>query len=76
MVRHASYGWLSKLWSLFGYPIYSVPYCNGDPKRAHNFDNHPYVHIPFTCGSEQCVNGEGGVAPLPTAGREQIRPNI
>ena len=20
-----------------------VPYCNGDPKRDHNFDNHSYV---------------------------------
>ena len=34
-------GWLSKLWSLFGYPKYWVPYYNKDPKRDHNFDNHP-----------------------------------
>ena len=26
------HGWLSKLWSLFGYPKYWVPYCNRDPK--------------------------------------------
>ena len=35
------YGWLSKLWCLFGYPKYQVPYYIKDPKRAHNFDNHP-----------------------------------
>ena len=35
-------GWLSKSWSFFGYPEYSVPYCNRDPKRDHDFDNHPY----------------------------------
>ena len=34
-------GWLSKLWSRFGYPKYQVPYYNRDPKRAHNCDNHP-----------------------------------
>ena len=27
--------WLSKLWSLFGYP-------NRDPKKDRNFDNHLY----------------------------------
>ena len=37
-----TYGWLSKLWSLFGYPKYSGPYYSRDPKRDHNFDNHPY----------------------------------
>ena len=36
------YGWLSKLRSLFGHPKYQVPYHNRDPKRDHNFDNHPY----------------------------------
>ena len=34
-------GWLSKLGSLFGYPKCQVPYYNKDPKRGHNFDNHP-----------------------------------
>ena len=38
-----AYGWLSRLWSLFGYPKYSVPYYHKDPKRDHNFDNHPYM---------------------------------
>ena len=33
--------WLSKLWSLFGYPKYEVPYYNRDPKRDQNFDIHP-----------------------------------
>ena len=29
--------------SFFGYPKYEVPYYyNRDPKRDHNFDNHPY----------------------------------
>ena len=37
------HGWLSKLWSLFGYPKDKVPYYNRDPKRDHNFDNHPHV---------------------------------
>ena len=32
-------GWLSKLWSLFGYPKYEGPYYHRDPKRDHNFDN-------------------------------------
>ena len=27
---------------LFGYPKYSVPYYNRDPKRDHHFDNHPF----------------------------------
>ena len=27
-------GWLSKLWSLFGYPKYEVPYYNRDPKKG------------------------------------------
>ena len=31
------YGWLSKLWSLFGFLI-----SYGYPKRDPNFDNHPY----------------------------------
>ena len=35
-------GWLSKLWSLFGYPKYQGPYENRDPKRDHNFDNQPF----------------------------------
>ena len=26
----------------FGYPKYLVPYYNRDPKRDHDFDNHPY----------------------------------
>ena len=28
------YGWLSKLWSLFGYPEYLVPDYNRDPKKG------------------------------------------
>ena len=26
----------------FGYPKYEVPYYNRDPKKDHNFDNHPF----------------------------------
>ena len=26
----------------FGYPKYLGPYYNRDPKRDHDFDNHPY----------------------------------
>ena len=37
-----THGWLSKLWSGFGYPKYSVPYFTRDPQRDHNLDNHPY----------------------------------
>ena len=37
------YGWLSKLRSLFGYPKYQAQYYTRDPKRDHNFDNHPYI---------------------------------
>ena len=32
------HGWLSKLWSPFGSPIYWVPHYPKDPKRDHNFD--------------------------------------
>ena len=47
-----TYWWLSKLWSLFWYPKYEVPYYNKDPKRDHNFDNHPdnigtYIGTPY-----------------------------
>ena len=28
----------------FWVPKYEVPYYNRDPKRDHNFDNHPYVY--------------------------------
>ena len=41
-LRGSLHGWLSKLWSLLGYSKYSVPYYNRDPKRDHNFDNHPH----------------------------------
>ena len=27
----------------FGYPKYKVPFYNRDPKRDHNFDNHPHL---------------------------------
>ena len=30
-------GWLSKVWSFFGYPKYQVPYYTRDPKTDHNF---------------------------------------
>ena len=39
-----------------GYPKYEVPYYNGDPKRDHNFDNHPDVKsLPKVQGSTVCV---------------------
>ena len=44
-------GWLSKLWSLFGYP----KYYNRDPKRDQHFDNHPYRVL---------VVGAGSILPL------------
>ena len=28
---------------IFGCPKYEVPYYNRDPKRDHNFDNHPHA---------------------------------
>ena len=34
-----TYGWLSKLWSLFGSLIYCGTYYSGYPKRNLNFDN-------------------------------------
>ena len=37
------HGRLSKLWSPFVSPKYYVPYCSKDPKRDHNFDNHPHA---------------------------------
>ena len=41
-------GWLSKSWSLFGYPKYWVPYYIRDPKRDHNFDNGPNIRHSVT----------------------------
>ena len=50
-LREYIYGWLSKLWSLFGYAKYWVPYYNRDPKSDHNFDTHIRGNIPilFNC---------------------------
>ena len=28
-----------------GYPKKEVPFCNRDPERCHNFDNHPYAYM-------------------------------
>ena len=50
------YGWLSKLWSLSGYPKYSVPYYNRDPKTDHNLDN-PHVCLDL---KGLRVQGSGG----------------
>ena len=51
-----SYGWLSKLGFLFGYPKYSAPYYIRDPKWDHNFDNHSYNYSDF---SKQRSSGLG-----------------
>ena len=37
------HGWLPKLWSPYGSHKYSVQYSIKDPKRDHNFDNHPHA---------------------------------
>ena len=37
------FGWLSKLWSLFGSLLYYGTYYLGSPKRDHNFDIHPFI---------------------------------
>ena len=29
-----------------------MPYYNRDPKRVHNFDNHPYIHAVIYSGKE------------------------
>ena len=42
-----AYGWLSKLRSPVGSPKYQVPYYTKDPKRDHNFDNHPNTSVSF-----------------------------
>ena len=48
-----SHGWLSKVWSLyFGSPKYWVPHYIKDPKRDHNFDNHPHVLALASCCPE------------------------
>ena len=41
-LRLQVYGWLSKLWSLFGSPKYKMRYYTKEPKRDHNFENHLY----------------------------------
>ena len=41
------YGWLSELWSLFGYPKYWVPYYDRDPKSTIILTTthiHTYIH--------------------------------
>ena len=38
------YGWLLKLWSLVRHPKYEVPYYIKEPKRDHDYDNHPYIN--------------------------------
>ena len=48
-------GWLSKLWSPFGYPNYWGPYYNRDPKRDHNFDNHPDLDSKVELPSTRCT---------------------
>ena len=56
-----TYGWLSKLWSLFGYPKYQVPYYIRDPRRDHNFDHRPYtlydtsISIPDSPERDHCL---------------------
>ena len=36
-----------------GYPNDQSPYYNRDPKRDHNFDNHPHVaHLDVAVGQE------------------------
>ena len=52
------YGWLSKLWSLFGSLIYCTYYF-GYTKRDPNFDNHPYKYRPETCSGRFRVQGVG-----------------
>ena len=48
----------------FGYPKYEVPYFNRDPKRDHNFDNHPHIHVHIkiigTCTAEFILGGGEG----------------
>ena len=41
IMENESNGCSSKLWSFFGCPKYEVPYYSRDPKRDHDFDNHP-----------------------------------
>ena len=55
------YGWLSKLWSLFGSLIYYGTYYLGYPKRDPNFDNYPYAQASSTY---RC---------LPSSGASQAR---
>ena len=70
------YGWLSKLWSLFGYPKYQVPYYNRDPKRDHNFDNHPNIHTPLSLQRRHAqdlpLKAKGWVFLIPTTWKHEI----
>ena len=40
-----AYGWLSKLWSLFGSLVQYGTYYLEYPKRNPNFDYHPYDYM-------------------------------
>ena len=48
------YGWLSKLWSPSGFPKYQVPHYTKDPRRDHDFDNHPHTQHPGVGLSSVC----------------------
>ena len=57
-----------KLWSLCGYPKYRVPYYNSNPKRNHNFDNHPYgvsgVGLSSSCFRDHLISNYLGHCTL------------
>ena len=52
-------GWLSKLWSLFGYAKYQVPYYNRGPQRDHNFDSYPVEACRLDAGGFRVLGFKG-----------------
>ena len=61
-----SYGWLPKLWSLFGIPVLIRHLIFRVPRRGHNFDNHPYEICESAVDpgtAKTCPTQEGGQYP-------------
>ena len=52
-----------------------MPYYNGDPKRDHNFDNHPNRFLAFAGDVINCTGRQSraGSLPCPVLGETQVR---
>ena len=49
-----------------------MPYYNKDPKRDHNFDNHPYSGASGGCGSSEKGFSSGGTSSSTIGSRRGV----